>query len=87
MIRTPFFSFEFMFFHFVILVELYNMILLISTVLTGIGIQNWNLSILNPELLLSGSEKNNLIYPNIENAERKIFDRTEFPSRVLLDLQ
>lgn len=50
-----------LFFCFVILVELYNMILLISTVLTGIGIQNWNLSILNPELLLSGSEKNNLI--------------------------
>ena len=41
--------------------ELYNMILLILIVLTGTGIQNWKLSILNPELLQSGSEKNNLI--------------------------
>ena len=52
---------SFLFFCFVILVELYNMILLILIVLTGTGIQNWKLSILNPELLQSGSEKNNLI--------------------------
>ena len=35
--------------------------LLISTVSNGTGIQNWSLFILNPEPLLCGLEKTNLI--------------------------